>query len=1001
MQTRRTLPALVAAALAITGLVSSPAPAQQLDLSALVTNSLTAMNNFKWQEALDLLTQATDRFGKNAKVLFGSKFGVLWYRRGLCELRLNKYAEAMKSFETCYRDFPNQGANAQGGGNPYHKKSLLKWGEAAQGAEDYQQAIRMYKKFLDERDKARDKFPQGAFYVNMAICHFKLAKIPEGIENLEIAIKNKETFPTPDAGIVAGFQALVAAVIDKRNEQALLDFMEKNRAEIIIEPFEMPPYASLFMKLAGDAVSADMDRAAMALYQLVPGTEVVRQDLQARLEMLGERPGVRDGGRNIVNKDLKDQIAEIDKYKREGTVAEATALGAMAFMHEKHGNIRAAYAAFEQLELYWSEKNKKREDNLYNLVRTSSLVGEVLATEEHGSRFLKLFPESKHVPAVRRMMLTSLFYEGEYVKCIEVASVMEPKLPKGSKEHDICLHVLGGSYYYTGKYDEAQPLLNRHVEEYPKSQFEQAALYFQASNNSRLQFWGLAAKQLDAFFEKFPDPGKNVFFPFALYDRANCHYAEEENDPALEKLNRLEKEFPNAEVMEMAYNLKGNVLQTKGEKEPAETYYKKALELAEHRENRPVAAESLNYLVALLGEKPKGKEENPRLKDAVPYADKFWKEHADSPFKTQVAVTQVYALDSVGRGEEALSRLRDVIAEIASDPNAPGLEEAINSYKEVYLEKHTPDELKEHFYAFPKIRASDKAARALLRIAIIGVFEEVGKKSKDEDQKRKAEAMITVLFRELKGDFDPKDLSNYILVRLGDYLRTRTSGPRQALPYYDEALGRTDQSYRFPALFGRADVYASGSGEELTKAETDLKRVFADSTDKNDRERALYRLIQVEMQKSDFAGAEANARLYLDKKQNNFSKWAAEVSLLLAQTYDKRGMINDALSMYTKVWGAYMGYIAVSGPAMKRWMELSWDRGLRASSDAGISDRQGAYEAGWTYIDSTKRFFDKMTEPEQEFWKEVQKLVLDFEARPEVKSMDKVKAEKEAARGRR
>ena len=76
-------------------------------------------------------------------------------------------------------------------------------------------------------------------------------------------------------------------------------------------------------------------------------------------------------------------------------------------------------------------------------------IGEVLVTEKYGSLFLKTFPDSKHVESVRSMMLTSLFMEGEYEKCIEVATVMLPKLASPSKQHDICLHVLGGSYYYT------------------------------------------------------------------------------------------------------------------------------------------------------------------------------------------------------------------------------------------------------------------------------------------------------------------------------------------------------------------------------------------------------------------------------------------------------------------------------------------------------------------------------------------------------------------------
>ena len=1003
MHPRRSLPALLAtAALAAGPLLPPPAAAQQgADLGLLVTNSLTHMNNGEWAQALALLTQVTDRYGKNAKVLFGSKFGVIWYRKGLCELRLAKYPDAMKSLEICYRDFPNAGGQVEAGGNPYHKRALLKWGEAAQGAEDWQQAIRLYKKFLEERDKNLDKYPQGAFYVNLSICHFKLAKIPEGIEHLETAIKNKLSFPTPDAGIVAGFQALVGAVIEKRNEQALLDFVAKNRADIVIEPFEMPTYSRLFMRLAADAVTNGMERAGVTLYQMIPGTEVTRQDLQARLAQLGSRRGVVDGGRRIEAATLQKDLDDISKLASTGKSYEATSLAAMAYVHEtKYENARAAFAAYEQLELYHSKDKAKREGNLYNLVRTSSLIGEVLSTEEYGRLFLKDFPDSKHVPAVRRMMLTSLFYEGEYAKCIEVASVMIDKLPKNTLEHDICLHVLGGSYYYTGEYDKAQPLLDQHVELYPKSKFNQAALYFQASNLSRLQFWEKAAKLLDAFFEKYPDPAQNVFFSFALFDRANCHYAENEFDPALEKLNRLETEFPNAEVMDMAYNLKGNILQTQDQHDEAEAYYKKALELAERRENRPVAAEALYYLVAMLGEKKRGQEENPRIKDAVPFADKFWQVYPDSPYKTQVAVSQIHALDAAGRGEEALERLRDVIGEMASSSYAPGLEEAINSYTEAYLEKHTPEELKDHYNNFPKIRAADKAARALLRIAVIGVFEEVNKKTEDPAEKTKAEAMIKVLFQDLRTDFDPKDLTSYILLRLGDYLRTKTSAPRQALAYYDEALNRPDQSYLFPALFGRADVYAEGSREEMNKAEADLKRVFDDSQDRLDRERALYRIIQVNMKKEAYAEAEANAKLYLDPKGLNFTQNSPQVGLVLAQTYDRRGMVNDALAMYLKVWSTHMGYVEVSAPAMKRWMELSWERNLGASGPDGKADRQGAYEGGWNYLDLTRRFFDKMTANEQAMWREVEKLVATYESTPGIKSMAVIKAEKAKAAGR-
>jgi len=976
-----------------------PASAQQgADVGTLVTNSLTLMNAEKWEEALVLLNQAHERFGKNAKVLFGPQFGVVYYRKGICEMKLNQWDEAMKSFETCYRDFPNDGEIA-GGGNIFHKRALLKWGEAAQGAEDWNLAIRQYKKFLEERDKTRDNFPQGTFYINMAVCNYKLGKIPEGNENLEIAIKNKETFPTPDAGIVYGFQSLVGAVIEKGNEQALLDFIEKNRGDITAEPFEMVEYANIFMKLAGDAIAADMQRAAMALYQLVPSTDVAIDDTKVRLKSLAERPGVRDGGRNIVSSKLDAQVKQLEESRRGGKASEVTKLGAAAFIHEKNGNPRGAFAAYEQLELYYP-KAEKREDNLYNLVRTSSIIGEVFATEGYGQTFLKDFPDSKHVPAVRRMMLSSLFYEGEYETCIEVASAMIDQLEVGTKEHDICLHVLGGSYYYTGKFDKAQSLLDQHVEKYPESQFAEAALYFQASNLSRLQFWDKSAKLLDNFFEKYPDPQKNVFYPFALYDRANCHYAEDENDQALEKLNRLDAEFPNAEIMDMALNLRGNVQQTLGSKEDAEQSYLKALELAERRENDVVSGEALYYLVAMLGDKGKDKDDNPRIKDAVPHADKFWKEYGqDSPYKTQVAVSQVYALDSVGRGEEALDRLRDVIAEMAaSAETAFGLEEAINSYTDVYLEKHTPEELKEHYYNFPNILASNKAARALLRIAVIGVFEEVARKSvEDEARRRSAEAMVKVLFQELKTEFEPKELTNFILVKLGDYLRANTSVPIEALPYYDEALSRQDQSYRFAALFGRGDVYARSTDKaNLEKGIADFARVFADSQENSEREMALFRTIEARMAAGDYAKAAEDAKLYLSKEKHNFTKFAPQVGLMLAQSYDKRGDVDDALAAYVKVWSAHMGNVSISATALKRWMELSWERNLPGVDANTPGDRQGAYQGGWRYINLTSRpeFKSKMNEAELALWNEIDSLTKQYEADPAIKSMAQIEKEK-------
>ncbi|MEI7928190.1 MAG: tetratricopeptide repeat protein, partial [Verrucomicrobiales bacterium] len=197
--------------------LAAAAAGQELDdLNALVPDSLAAMKAEHWEEALGLLTRATAMTPAAALRSFGPQFGVVWYRRGICELKLRRWEEAIHSFETCYRDYPNRDPS---GGNLYQTKALLKWGEAAVGAKKWDLAIARFRKFLDERDKVRDTFPQASFHITLGICQYRLGHLAEGNEQLEIAIRNRASFPTSDDQIVAGIQVLVAAAISGGNEQ--------------------------------------------------------------------------------------------------------------------------------------------------------------------------------------------------------------------------------------------------------------------------------------------------------------------------------------------------------------------------------------------------------------------------------------------------------------------------------------------------------------------------------------------------------------------------------------------------------------------------------------------------------------------------------------------------------------------------------------------------------------------------------------------------------------
>lgn len=322
---------------------------QFASLVELGEKSRLAMEQEKWEQALKYHTEAVTRYGRNQPYeSYGAQFGSIYYRKGICEMKLKRWSEALASFEICYRDFPNRGADR---GNAFQKMALLKWGEAALGAGQWELAKSRFRKFLDERDKNDDVFPKGAFYINMAVCEYRLGNLVEGNENLEIAIHNKAIFPTPESGIVAAFQAFVGAVLTQKNEQVLLDFIGKNRGELVVDGNQVPEYSTIYLKLAGDILAAGMERAAIWVYQLVPLVE--------------------------------------------GEPSSGIRLAAMALIHERHGSIRCAFSAYQQLELY-GQRRENREDYLYHLIRTAVLIGENDLAGSYSHRFLQDFPTSRH-----------------------------------------------------------------------------------------------------------------------------------------------------------------------------------------------------------------------------------------------------------------------------------------------------------------------------------------------------------------------------------------------------------------------------------------------------------------------------------------------------------------------------------------------------------------------------------------------------------------------------
>ncbi|MES2474434.1 MAG: tetratricopeptide repeat protein [Verrucomicrobiota bacterium] len=945
-----------------------PAAGQGTTLESLVAQSRSAMTAKDWQRALDLNAQAIGEYGgADAFRRYGAQFGVIYYRKGLCEMKLGRWQDAMVSFETCYREFPNEGA---ANGNAYQKMALRKRAESAMGAGEWQLAIECFAKFLAERDKAKDSFPQGSFYINLAVCHYKLGNIAQGSENLEIAIRNKRNFPTPDTGIVAGFQSLVSATLAAGDEQALLDFIRKNRGALRIEPYELHAFSPVFMKLAGDALATGMRRAALELYQLIPSTDVAIDDVRARLRAMGNAATLKDGTVTLNRKTLEADLATFEADRRGKRATETIKLAAVAYLHEASGNFLGAYAAYLQLER-WFPQTEQREENLFNLVRVAARVGLGEPSRAHAATFMKDFPNSRHLPEAREIVLSTFLDGSDSAACVAAVEPMLATLKAGTREHEICLYLLAVADFRMGAYDKAQPLLDQLATLYPKSAYAVEVAYLQASVAARRQQWEKAAGLFDAFLAAHPE---TPWLATALHERAICDYEAGRFDAARERAQQVISRFPEDSLLGRFYQLLGSIGARTGKMAEAEQAWTQALGLAEQNADRALAGELLCALVELTND-----QNAARLKQAVAQADLFWKTYADgSPSRVRMAIAQVPALVAADRGADAVQRIEGIFA--AGVGNAADQAALIDAYARAFLASHRADELAKRFENFPGISAEDKPLQVRRRMAVIHAFENEAQNAPDEARREAAAATLGTLYQQLKTGFAPTDLDAAALVRLGDHLRLKTSTPREALALYDEVLRREDKHWRVAALLGRADILArSGDAADSALGIAAFREASSSTGDAAEKSYAIFRTVETLMAQGDFPNAAADAKAFLTSDLGQSSPFMSQVALLLARSDQELGRTAEAMDRYRSLWSNPSAELRISAAAMLAWMRLLWMR------DTG-SDRQNAYDQALAYLAEKRATAATLNDEDLAAWRSIEQEVKTFASSPGIVS---------------
>ncbi len=998
----------------------APTQVSAQSIQEVMPKGLKAMRAGKFAEANQIFGDFTSNFDKERGTrLFGGHFGSAYYYKGRSEFSLgNEFsrlggeknaAKAKEFFQSAKESFSNSYSISGEGGkiNKQQKISLFYKAQACQALGEYREAITLYEKFLAERNDS-DKFSIGMYHVNLATCNFKLPKpdLKAGMTAFETALKNRERWKINDMAIVSAFQAFSQAVIAAKSESSMVDFLNQNRAVLTLKPYQMVEFTPFFQKLASEAIKADMLEAGFNLLALVPSSEVALADIEQLSKRIKNVPvkQFRDGGDTINKQRLASSKALLEKRIAKGDPPEVLALNSAAVVHEKAGYLRGAYAVYQQLEKNYT-KSSRRENYLFQLFRIGSELGRAAESEAYGRSFLKNFPKSERAETVRVLILSSIFKARDYEKAKATASEWIDQLPKNSLQHDVCLHVIGGSLFYLGEYEKAKPYLEEHCKLYPESKFAATAGYLRAANYSQLDDYENAQKYLEGFIKQFSDPSKNIYLSYALFDLANVHFVQQEFDQSLVYLDRIEKEFGTAPIAGAAFNLKGSILQSQeGGEEKALAYFKKSYDMAKKGGSSSSESEALFYLISLLGDKNAAKAAGAKQEDVLPYFDEFWKKYQKSPYLANVVVSSAEALAKAGRYAVLLPALESSIASTANSKNTIVLVTAIDNYSKYYIENEIKngasaeaagEKLKTVYYKFPNVDTKNARTQAMLRVALIGVYEETYQHAKTEENKdlmAKMQGRITTTFKDLKAQYPVEQLSDFVLIKVGDYLRTKSSAPRQALPYYQELLKRKKGDYTLDAEFGVADVYGvAGSKDEAAKAIqllSDIEKSNPEDTKIGGQ--AVARIVQIYATQKNWPKVIEAGRDYLKKYRSE----KLMVQLLLAQAYDQTKAFNDAIAINMGIYSSNTSNWGVSVPAISRATELMWEHGAEKE---GKSRKQSAYEVAARYIKNSRASFDKfkdsMSEDVRTTWRALDRRVQQWEEGGEIKTFKQIEAE--------
>jgi len=594
--------------------------------------------------------------------------------------------------------------------------------------------------------------------------------------------------------------------------------------------------------------------------------------------------------------------------------------------------------------------------------------------------------------------LVKLYRDGRYAECIKLAAPLEKKNKGASLAKDVLTFHLGASYYHTSDFGNAIRVLRRHVASYGiysanKSTYFIDAEYMLASAYTYGGRHLKGEKALRIFLEN-NNGDADAYVPFALYDWAYSNAQLGAYGTAMEGLSQILENHKQSSVLPVALALYGNVLQRENRSSESETYYRRALTEARKMKDAKAEQVSLESLIGLYSfiKKPDHVQSEKFAKDYDGYFAKF----GDAASRCLVAANGVAVLRDVGRAEEALQRLLQILhkEEIRGNEghiarcmhigfrnfrNAKGEVLVLGSVLSEALAGLSPS------IEYTVIARTEALEAICSSVRMRGIL--------PPGKEKKVRSLIAGHIDELT-NVDRSSLSPRMLVVCGVRLCGVSKEPDRQCPrigyhFLADALRR---------LEGKSDEEAVALVKkarwgivELAVKRPEDEQVVAvavgfldDALKKPEESRAYRRALEAKLEILHHTGEHERA-IEVGEELLESGECYSNVWFQLGMSYRALGKRDEAISKLRTVISEFKIRLRCSVPACKTVMMLKWERN---QVKGGKKDRQAAYELGRDFYTSleelVKENSHRIPVQDRKGFEAVKQLYLQYRASGEV-----------------